>query len=139
MATAIAGGAPSVNVLVLPVEKMLEGEKEKLLRMEENLARRVIGQPEAVKVVSTAVRRARAGLSLKIGGIRNWNLALFSAPQNCASQRMLTVSGPLTLSGLDGTVQCPSARNTMVLASPCQTTLTWPVARLMVTPALEEV
>src|SRR2546430_879124 len=46
----------------VPVEKMLEGEKEKLLRMEENLARRVIGQPEAVKVVSTAVRRARAGL-----------------------------------------------------------------------------
>src|SRR5437016_3184931 len=46
----------------VPVEKMLEGEKEKLLRMEENLARRVIGQPEAVKAVSTAVRRARAGL-----------------------------------------------------------------------------
>jgi ATP-dependent Clp protease ATP-binding subunit ClpB len=46
----------------IPVEKMLEGEKEKLLRMEEQLSKRVIGQAEAVKAVSTAVRRARAGL-----------------------------------------------------------------------------
>ena len=46
----------------VPVDKMLEGEKEKLLRMEEQLAKRVIGQAEAVKAVSTAVRRARAGL-----------------------------------------------------------------------------
>jgi ATP-dependent Clp protease ATP-binding subunit ClpB len=46
----------------VPVERMLEGEKEKLLRMEEQLAKRVIGQAEAVKAVSTAVRRARAGL-----------------------------------------------------------------------------
>jgi ATP-dependent Clp protease ATP-binding subunit ClpB len=46
----------------IPVEKMLEGEKEKLLHMEENLARRVIGQTEAVRAVATAVRRARAGL-----------------------------------------------------------------------------
>jgi ATP-dependent Clp protease ATP-binding subunit ClpB len=46
----------------IPVEKMLEGEKEKLLRMEENLGKRVIGQAEAVAAVSTAVRRARAGL-----------------------------------------------------------------------------
>jgi ATP-dependent Clp protease ATP-binding subunit ClpB len=41
---------------------MLEGEKEKLLRMEDALAKRVIGQQEAVRAVSTAVRRARAGL-----------------------------------------------------------------------------
>jgi ATP-dependent Clp protease ATP-binding subunit ClpB len=41
---------------------MLEGEKDKLLRMEEQLGKRVIGQTEAVKAVSTAVRRARAGL-----------------------------------------------------------------------------
>jgi len=41
---------------------MLEGEKEKLLRMEQQLGKRVIGQGEAVKAVSTAVRRARAGL-----------------------------------------------------------------------------
>ena len=41
---------------------MLEGEKEKLLRMEEELAKRVVGQKEAVQAVSTAVRRARAGL-----------------------------------------------------------------------------
>jgi ATP-dependent Clp protease ATP-binding subunit ClpB len=46
----------------VPVDRMLEGEKEKLLRMEESLAKRVIGQAEAVKAVSTAVRRARAGL-----------------------------------------------------------------------------
>jgi ATP-dependent Clp protease ATP-binding subunit ClpB len=46
----------------VPVDKMLEGEREKLLKMEEELSRRVIGQAEAVKGVSTAVRRARAGL-----------------------------------------------------------------------------
>jgi ATP-dependent Clp protease ATP-binding subunit ClpB len=46
----------------IPVDKMLEGEKEKLLRMEEQLGKRVVGQAEAVKAVSTAVRRARAGL-----------------------------------------------------------------------------
>src|SRR5437660_1580325 len=46
----------------IPVDRMLEGEKEKLLRMEQQLGKRVIGQAEAVKAVSTAVRRARAGL-----------------------------------------------------------------------------
>ena len=46
----------------IPVDRMLEGEKEKLVRMEETLAKRVIGQTEAVKAVSTAIRRARAGL-----------------------------------------------------------------------------
>jgi ATP-dependent Clp protease ATP-binding subunit ClpB len=46
----------------VPVDRMLEGEKEKLLRMEEQIGKRVIGQAEAVKAVSTAVRRARAGL-----------------------------------------------------------------------------
>lgn len=46
----------------VPVDKMLEGEREKLLRMEGELARRVVGQEEAVSAVSTAVRRARAGL-----------------------------------------------------------------------------
>ncbi|HWV81853.1 MAG TPA: ATP-dependent chaperone ClpB [Hyphomicrobiaceae bacterium] len=46
----------------VPVDKMLEGEKDKLLRMEEALSKRVIGQEEAVTAVSTAVRRARAGL-----------------------------------------------------------------------------
>ena len=46
----------------VPVDRMLEGEKEKLLRMEDELAKRVIGQQEAVHAVSTAVRRARAGL-----------------------------------------------------------------------------
>jgi ATP-dependent Clp protease ATP-binding subunit ClpB len=46
----------------VPVDRMLEGEKDKLLRMEAELAKRVIGQKEAVQAVSTAVRRARAGL-----------------------------------------------------------------------------
>ncbi|MBB3694026.1 ATP-dependent chaperone ClpB [Sphingomonas sp. BK580] len=46
----------------VPVDRMLEGEREKLLRMEEVLGERVIGQAEAVRAVSTAVRRARAGL-----------------------------------------------------------------------------
>ena len=46
----------------MPVDRMLEGEKEKLLHMEDSLAKRVIGQAEAVQAVSTAVRRARAGL-----------------------------------------------------------------------------
>ena len=46
----------------IPVDKMLEGEREKLLAMEEELGKRVIGQADAVKAVSTAVRRSRAGL-----------------------------------------------------------------------------
>ena len=46
----------------VPVDKMLEGEREKLLQMEQNLKRRVIGQDEAVAAVSNAIRRARAGL-----------------------------------------------------------------------------
>jgi ATP-dependent Clp protease ATP-binding subunit ClpB len=46
----------------IPVDKMLEGERDKLLKMEEVLSKRVVGQWEAVKAVSTAVRRARAGL-----------------------------------------------------------------------------
>ncbi len=47
----------------IPVSKMLEGEREKLLRMEQELHRRVIGQDEAVVAVSNAVRRSRAGLA----------------------------------------------------------------------------
>ena len=46
----------------VPVDRMLEGEREKLLKMEEVLGARVIGQSDAVRAVSTAVRRARAGL-----------------------------------------------------------------------------
>jgi len=46
----------------IPVDKMLEGEREKLLKMEEQIIKRVIGQNEAVTAVSTAVRRSRAGL-----------------------------------------------------------------------------
>ena len=46
----------------IPVDRMLEGEREKLLKMEEQIGKRVVGQAEPVKAVSTAVRRARAGL-----------------------------------------------------------------------------
>ncbi|WP_140910016.1 ATP-dependent chaperone ClpB [Cognatiluteimonas lumbrici] len=47
----------------IPVSKMLEGERDKLLRMEEHLHARVVGQDEAIAAVSDAVRRSRAGLS----------------------------------------------------------------------------
>jgi ATP-dependent Clp protease ATP-binding subunit ClpB len=47
----------------IPVAKMLEGEKDKLLRMEEYLERRVVGQAEALSTVANAIRRTRAGLS----------------------------------------------------------------------------
>ncbi len=47
----------------IPAGRLLEGETEKLLRMEDHLGERVIGQPEAVREVSDAVRRARAGIS----------------------------------------------------------------------------
>ncbi|RWB68331.1 MAG: ATP-dependent chaperone ClpB [Mesorhizobium sp.] len=46
----------------IPVDKMLEGQREKLLRMEDEIGKRVVGQGEAVQAVSKAVRRARAGL-----------------------------------------------------------------------------
>ncbi|MDY7533273.1 ATP-dependent chaperone ClpB [Pseudomonas sp. Bout1] len=46
----------------VPVTKMLEGEKDKLLHMEEKLGKRIVGQAQAIRAVSTAVRRARAGL-----------------------------------------------------------------------------
>jgi ATP-dependent Clp protease ATP-binding subunit ClpB len=46
----------------IPVSRMMEGEKEKLIRMEERLKERVVGQDEAIEAVSNAVRRARAGL-----------------------------------------------------------------------------
>ena len=47
----------------IPVNRMLEGERDKLLRMEDELHKRVVGQEEAIRVVSDAVRRSRAGLS----------------------------------------------------------------------------
>ncbi len=47
----------------IPVSKMLEGERDKLLRMEDELHQRVVGQDEAVRAVSDAIRRSRAGLS----------------------------------------------------------------------------
>ena len=46
----------------IPVSKMMQGEREKLIRMEDNLHKRVVGQDEAVRLVSDAIRRSRAGL-----------------------------------------------------------------------------
>ena len=46
----------------IPVSKMLEGEKQKLLRLEEKLGKRVIGQDDAIEAISAAVRRSRSGL-----------------------------------------------------------------------------
>ncbi|GAA3260272.1 hypothetical protein GCM10020258_22630 [Sphingomonas yabuuchiae] len=51
----------------VPVDRMLQGEREKLLRMEEVIGKRVIGQEDAVRAVSTAVRRARAGYRIRTG------------------------------------------------------------------------
>ena len=51
----------------IPVDKMLEGERDKLLRMEDELGKRVVGQDEAVQAVSNAVRRARAGCRTRTG------------------------------------------------------------------------
>jgi len=76
LAAAGEGGAKLVNEAVteegiaavvsrwtgIPIEKMLEGERAKLLRMESELRRRVVGQEEALEAVAKAVRRARAGL-----------------------------------------------------------------------------
>ncbi len=47
----------------IPVSKMLEGERDKLLRMEQELGKRVVGQEEALRTVSSAIRRSRAGLA----------------------------------------------------------------------------
>src|SRR5688572_5253997 len=47
----------------IPVSKMLEGEREKLLKMEQEIGKRVVGQEEAVRTVSDAIRRSRAGLA----------------------------------------------------------------------------
>jgi ATP-dependent Clp protease ATP-binding subunit ClpB len=59
----------------IPVDKMLEGEREKLLHMESDLEQRVVGQHEAVRAISNAVRRARAGLqdpNRPIGSSCSW-------------------------------------------------------------------
>src|SRR5204863_2080020 len=47
----------------IPVSKMMQGERDKLLQMEDALHRRVVGQDEAVRLVSDAIRRSRSGLS----------------------------------------------------------------------------
>jgi ATP-dependent Clp protease ATP-binding subunit ClpB len=61
----------------IPVSKMLEGERDKLLRMEASLAERVVGQDEAVTAVADAIRRARAGLS---DPRKPWGSFLFLGP-----------------------------------------------------------
>ena len=67
----------------IPVSKLLEGEMEKLVHLEEHLHKRVIGQDEAVRVVANAVRRARAGLqdpNRPIGSFIFWDLPASARP-----------------------------------------------------------
>jgi len=51
----------------IPVSKMLEGEKDKLLRMEDALSKRVVGQDEALRIVANAIRRSRADCLIPAG------------------------------------------------------------------------
>ena len=76
----------------VPVDRMLEGEKEKLLTMEAALAKRVVGQAEAVKAVSTAVRRARAGLQDPNRPIGSF---MFLGPDRRRQDRTDQGAGPL--------------------------------------------
>ena len=55
--------SPRSRATGIPVSKMMQGEREKLLHMEEYLHKRVVGQDEAVRLVSDAIRRSRAGLA----------------------------------------------------------------------------
>ncbi len=68
----------------IPVSRMLEGERQKLVKMEERLAQRVVGQKEAIKAVSDAVRRARSGL--QDPNRSDW-LIYFSRPDRCRQDR----------------------------------------------------
>ena len=79
----------------VPVSKMLEGEKEKLLHMEDRLRARVIGQDEAVVAVSNAVRRSRAGLSEPNRPIGSF---LFLGPTGCGKDGTLQGRSPSSCS-----------------------------------------
>ncbi len=68
----------------IPVDRMLEGEREKLLKMEDAIGKRVVGQADAVKSVSTAVRRARAGLQDPNRPIGSF---MFLGPDGCRQDR----------------------------------------------------
>jgi ATP-dependent Clp protease ATP-binding subunit ClpB len=68
----------------VPVARMLEGELQKLLHVEEELARRVVGQTEALRVVADAVRRSRAGLGDRDRPVGSF---LFLAPPGWARPR----------------------------------------------------
>jgi ATP-dependent Clp protease ATP-binding subunit ClpB len=70
----------------IPVSKMMQGEREKLIRMEEVLHRRVVGQDEAVRLVSDAIRRSRSGLSIPTGPMGascSWDPRAWARP-SCA-------------------------------------------------------
>jgi ATP-dependent Clp protease ATP-binding subunit ClpB len=78
----------------IPVSKMLEGDRDKLLRMEEALHQRVVGQDEAVVAVSNAVRRSRAGLS---DPNRPNGSFLFLGPTGCRQDRAVQGAGRVSL------------------------------------------
>ena len=74
----------------IPVDKMLEGEREKLLQMETQIAKRVVGQEEAVEAVSTAVRRSRAGLQDPNRPIGSF---MFLGPTGVGKTELITRAG----------------------------------------------
>jgi ATP-dependent Clp protease ATP-binding subunit ClpB len=70
----------------IPVSKMMQGERDKLIRMEERLHERVVGQDEAVRLVADAIRRSRAGLS---DPNRPYGSFLFLGPTGVGQDRAL--------------------------------------------------
>ena len=93
----------------MPVDRMLEGEKEKLLRMEEQIGKRVIGQAEAVKAVSTAVRRARAGLQDPNRPIGSF---MFLGPDRRRQDRADQGAGRIPVRRRDARSSASTCRNT---------------------------
>ena len=93
----------------IPVSKMLEGEKEKLLRMEEALEKRVVGQDEAVRIVANAIRRSRAGLS---DPRRPQRLVHVPRPHGCRQDRAVQGAGAVSVRHRRGAwcaSTCPSS------------------------------
>jgi hypothetical protein len=74
----------------IPVSKMLEGEMQKLVQMEDRLRERVVGQDEALSAVANAIRRSRAGLSIRSGrsgASSSWGRRAWARPRRRARWR----------------------------------------------------
>ncbi len=94
----------------IPVDRMLEGEREKLLKMEDALAKRVVGQREAVDAVSTAVRRARAGLQDPNRPIGSF---MFLGPDRRRQDRADEGAGRVPVRRRDGAASASTCREYM--------------------------